>query len=132
MAEMNHGLHFETQNMFSLFGRGGYWTVKLDKDNPCWKHIELMAKEAHNPHPDYSTMMASTFVIRLLFNSKKPMSENLILKRLREREITFYQPNISTLMIRLLLLKVVKTVPGRGYAISSEMQGVIEEFKPTI
>lgn len=132
MAEMNHGLHFEAQNMFSLFGRGSYWSVKLDKDNPCWKHIEHMAKEAHNPHPDYSTMMASTFVIRLLFISNKPMSENLILKRLRERGITFYQPNISTLMIRLLLLKVVKTVPGRGYAISNEMRIVIEEFKPTI
>lgn len=133
MAGHNEGLHFELTNLFSMFGRGrSFWDAKLDKSHPNWKYISHMAKEALKENPEFSSMNASAFVVWLLFNSKKPVSENLILKRMQEREITLNHPNISTLMIRMHVLSVVTNIPGRGYALNKKMLAVIEEVKPTI
>lgn len=74
---------------------------------------------------------ASQFVVCLLHRAGKPVSENLILKRLRENDVFLPYPRIAVLVTNLHIEGIVRQVDGKGLLLTDAMKSLIDEVKPT-
>lgn len=127
---------------------------KLDPKGKYFTGIETMARKAHaillyahegvvlspmatdeqNPIPYFSS---AEFVVHLLHRSTKPLSENLILKRIQENNVAFPFKNIHEMLVNMYALGIVTRAEKRGYVIrqggyilTEDMKKLIEEHKP--
>jgi hypothetical protein len=121
---------------------------KIDREARSFNRIKRIAERAtfemqyahENPNVQilnetaevkWSDFTASQFAVNLIYKSKKPVSENLILKRIRENKVYTPYPLITRLMTELIGEGVIKSVKGKGYELTDEMKALVEEQKAT-
>jgi hypothetical protein len=121
---------------------------KIDREARSFNRIKRIAERAwlkmeyahENPKKvllnetaevKWSDFTASQFVVNLIHKSQKPVSENLILKRMRENKVFTPYELITRLMLELVGEGVISSVKGKGYQLTEDMRALVEEVKET-
>src|SRR5437764_6847820 len=109
----------------------------IDPNNKNFRRINNMAIKSHiviayahesgipgkkqdDEESPFYGFSASQFVVHLLKNTNKPMSENLILKRMNENAIFMPYARIDQLMIELYGEGVIERFGKKGYVLTLE------------
>ena len=127
---------------------------KLDPNGKHFVGIEIMARKVHtnlryahegvdlsatasDEQNPISYLSSAQFVVHLLHRATKPMSENLILKRIRENNIVFPFKTVHEMLINMYALGIVTRAEKRGYVmrqggyiLAEDMKKLIETQKP--
>ncbi len=73
----------------------------------------------------------SAFVVRLLHRANKPMSENLILKNIRQEKVHCVSHNVNRHMVDMLSHGIVRFHGNTGlWELTPDMISLIEDYRP--
>lgn len=93
--------------------------VKLAKRADSFK--DLPVQHDH----DFSDYTSTEFVVFILYRAGKPISENLIHRRIRQNEAPLTVPRINMLLASTCMSGITKYEHGKGYRLSEKMLELI-------
>lgn len=100
--------------------------------NRVAKHVRCINEITNRSDQQWGDYNAGEFTVLVLHRADKPMSENLILKRLKQNNVMMAVPRINILLAAMHLEGIVTYNPGKGYFLTKEMKALIEEAKPNV
>lgn len=125
MSIINQGQVFEQGNAIN----GASSTIPFSASSPNWNRLRSMALRAHEDQADPEITTVSQFVVRQLHVSAKPISENLLLKKITKAKIMMHMyPNISSLVVKMTVEGIIER-SDKGVVLTKRMKALIEEVK---
>lgn len=98
--------------------------------NVVYFHESGKTAEEWKKHNPFIVFSAQQFVVHLLHRVNKPLNENLILKGLRENQVSFEHKNVKRLLVEMHAWGVIKYYNKQGYNLTDEMKDEIRTFNP--